>query len=80
MYCSLLDGEDIESIYRFICSSISESWEKHNIEFPFENDFNQFTNDNYVVSYYKNKNGYQCTVYFNPRTIHKYSYLLDKNS
>ena len=80
MYCSLLDGEDIESIYRFICSSISESWEKHDVEFPFEKDFNQFTNDNYVVSYYKNKNGYQCTVYFNPRTIHKYSYLLDKNS
>ena len=80
MYCSLLDGEDVESVYRFICSSLAKSWKKVEIEFPFEEDFNQFTNDNYVSSFYKNKNGYQCTVYLNPRTAYKYSYLLDKNS
>ena len=80
MYCSLLDGEDIENIYHFICSSLVSGWEKHELEFPFEQDFNQFSNDNYVTSFYKNKNGYQCTVYLNPRTLHKYSYLLAKNS
>ena len=80
MYCSLIDGEDIESVYRFICSSLSQGWKKCDIEFPFDKDFNQFSNDNYITSFYKNKNGYQCTVYLNPRTEHKYSYLLDKNS
>ena len=80
MYCSLLDGEDIENVYRFICSSLAKGWKKFDLEFPFEQDFNQFTNDNYVTSFYKNKNGYQCTVYLNPRTEHKYAYLLDKNS
>ena len=80
MYCSLLDGEDIENIYRFICSSLAKTWPMYEIEFPFEQDFNQFSNDNYITNFYKNKNGYQCTVYLNPRTAHKYSYLLDKNS
>lgn len=80
MYCSLLDGEDIEDIYRFICSSLAKKWEKYEIEFPYEHNFNEFTSDNYVENYYKNKNGYQCTVYFNPRTLYKYAYLLTKNS
>ena len=26
MYCSLLDGEDVENVYRFICSSLAKSW------------------------------------------------------
>ena len=80
MYCSLKNGEDIENIYHFICSSLAKSWNKRELEFPYEDDYSQFASDNYIVKSMKNKNGYQCTVYLNPRTIHKYSYLLDKNS
>ena len=80
MYCSLLGGEDIEDVYRFICSSIAKTWEKQEMEFPFEQNFNEFASDNYIENYYKNKNGYQCTVYLNPHTLYKYAYLLAKNS
>ena len=80
MYCSLLDNNDIEEIYHFICSHLSKDWEEHKIEFPYEGDYASFSGDNYVISSMKNKNGYSCTVRINPRTKFKYSYLLDKNS
>ena len=80
MYTSLLNGEDMEDIYRFICDAISKDWKEYQIEFPYEQDYGQFAADNYVVSCIKNKNGYQCTVRINPRTEFKYNYLLAKNS
>jgi len=80
MYCSLLDNNDIEEIYHFICSHLSKDWEEYKIEFPYEGDYASFSGDNYVISSLKNKNGYSCTVRINPRTKFKYNYLLDKNS
>lgn len=80
MYCSLLNNEDIEEIYHFICSHLSKDWEEYKIEFPYEGDYASFSADNYVISSLKNKNGYNCTVRINPRTKFKYNYLLDKNS
>ena len=80
MYCSLVNDGDIEEIYHFICSHLSKDWEEHKIEFPYEEDYNQFSADNYVITSIKNKNGYSCTVRINPRTKFKYNYLLDKNS
>ena len=80
MYCSLVNSDDIEEIYHFICSHLSKDWEEYKIEFPYEGDYAQFSGDNYVISSLKNKNGYSCTVRINPRTKYKYNYLLDKNS
>ena len=80
LYCSLKDDEDILDIYRFICGALSKDWKTYSFEFPFEEDYGQFSSDNYVLSSLKNKNGYQVTVKMNPRTIYKYRYLLDKNS
>lgn len=80
MYCSLVNNDDIEEIYHFICSHLSKDWEECKVEFPYEGDYAQFSSDNYVISSLKNKNGYNCTVRINPRTKFKYNYLLDKNS
>ena len=80
MYCSLINNNDIEEIYHFICSHLSRDWEEYKIEFPYEGDYAQFSSDNYVISSIKNKNGYNCTVRINPRTKFKYNYLLLKNS
>ena len=80
MYCSLVNNEDIEEIYHFICSHLAKDWEEVKIEFPYEQDYAQFSADNYVISSLKNKNGYSCTVRINPRTKFKYNYLLAKNS
>ena len=80
MYCSLVNNEDIEEIYHFICSHLSKDWDEYKVEFPYEGDYAQFSADNYVISSIKNKNGYTCTVRINPRTKFKYTYLLAKNS
>ena len=80
MYCSLINNDDIEEIYHFICSHLSKDWEEHKIEFPYEDDYASFSADNYVISSIKNKNGYSCTVRLNPRTKFKYNYLFAKNS
>lgn len=80
MYCSLVNSDDIEEIYHFICSHLSKDWEEVKIEFPYEGDYASFSADNYVISSFKNKNGYSCTVRINPRTKFKYNYLLDRNS
>ncbi len=80
MYCSLVNDNDIEEIYHFICSHLSRNWQELKIEFPYEGDYAEFSADNYVISSLKNKNGYQCTVRINPRTKFKYNYLFFKNS
>ena len=80
MYTSLINQDDIEEIYRFVCSWISRDWEERKIIFPYEKDYFEFASDNYVTSSLKNKNGYQCTVRINPRTKHKYFYLWNVNS
>ena len=80
MYCSLINNDDIEEIYHFICSHLSKDWEEVKIEFPYEGDYASFSADNYVISSIKNKNGYNCTVRLNPKTKFKYNYLLAKNS
>ncbi len=80
MYCSLVNSDDIEEIYHFICSHLSKDWKEYKIEFPYEEDYAQFSADNYVISSIKNKNGYNCTVRINPRTSYKYAHLLAKNS
>ena len=80
MYTSLINSDDMEDIYHFICDAISKNWKEYKIEFPYDGDYGQFASNNYVVSSLKNKNGYQCTVRINPRTEYKYSYLLAKNS
>lgn len=76
MYCSLLE-DDIEDIYRFILEALSKGWKKKEMLIPFSEDFSSFASDNYVTNIKQNKNGYQCTVYLNPRSEYKYSYLLD---
>ena len=78
MYTSLANDCDMKEIYDFIFSYLSKDWKRVEIDFPFEEDFNKFSNDNYIVTNYANKNGQHCTVYLNPRTIHKYNYLLEK--
>lgn len=80
MYTCLTNQDDIEDIYSFISSWISKNWKQVQIEFPYEDDYYQFCSDNYVISSFKNKNGYTCTVKLNPRTEYKYAYLLAKNS
>ena len=80
MYTSLINQDDIEQIYHFVCSHISQDWLEVEIVIPYEVDFNQFASDNYVISSLKNKNGYNCTVRINPRTKYKYDYLLAKNA
>ena len=77
MYCSLIKEEEIINVYRFICQGIASSWEVVELEFPFSEDYGSFCSDNYVIKSIKNKNGYQCTAYINPRTKHKYDYLID---
>ncbi len=76
MYTTLIKQEEIIDVYRFICAGISKDWEMVELEFPFSEDYGAFCGDNYVIKSIKNKNGYQCTAYLNPRTKHKYDYLL----
>ena len=79
MYTSLINQDDVEDIYRFVCEYISKDWLEVKINIPYDIDFNQFSADNYVISSLKNKNGFDCTVRINPRTKYKYDYLLAKN-
>lgn len=77
MYSSLINQDDIEEIYHFMCSWISKDWKEYKLTFPYSEDYAGFASDNYVISSFKNKNGYECTVRINPRTEYKYSYLLE---
>lgn len=77
MYCSLKNDEDVIEILDFISSSIASTWEKKEVLFPYEYDFYTFVSDNYVKRYSQKENGYQCTVYINPKTKYKYNYLFE---
>ena len=76
MYTTLINQNDIEDVYHFICDNLSKNWLEKEIEIPYEANFAEFCADNYVIKYYKNISGYVCTVRINPRTQYKYDYLL----
>ena len=80
MFCSLIDKNQTEDVYRFISSWISRDWPMVKIEFPYEGDYGKFSSHNYILSLIKNKNGYSLTAYINPKTRYLYSHLLDKKS
>ena len=77
MYCSLIEKDEMEDVYRFICYGLSKDWEVKEIDLPFDIDLHSFASDNYIEKMEQNKNGYHCTVHINPRTRHKYLYLFD---
>ncbi len=76
MFASMKD-DDIDDVIKFICDSLSKSWKKVEMVFPYENDFSAFLSDNYVLRYLQKENGYLCTVCLNPKTLYKYKYLID---
>lgn len=76
LYTSLATDEDIDDILKFISSSLSNGWEFRKVIFPYDKNFNEFLTDNYVSIYKEKEDGYECSVFFNPRTIYKYTYLL----
>lgn len=73
-YSSMKD-DNIDDVIRFIVDSFSKNWERKDVVFPYEKDFNSFSSDNYVESCVQKENGYHCTVRLNPKTLFKYSFL-----
>ena len=74
LYISLKDNSDMDQILDFIYKTLFNSQTKE-VLFPYEQNFNEFLNDNYVLKYEEKENGYQCSVRFNPKTLYKYNYL-----
>ena len=72
IFTSLNNPDEIPSVFSFILDNITSTWVRKTIVFPHEFDFREFSKDNYVVSKIQKKEGIQCLVYFNPKTIHKY--------
>ena len=75
LYVSLKNDNDVEDIVRFICSNLFKEKEIE-VLFPYDKNFTEFLNDNYVLKYEEKENGYQCSVRLNNKTLYKYQYLL----
>ena len=74
LYVSLINNNDIDDVFRFIFDKLFNEKEQQ-ILLPYEFNLNKFMEDNYVLSYSQEDNGYLCSVRMNPKTLYKYKDL-----
>ena len=75
LLASFISEADTDMILEFISESMTKNWMKKTVFVPYEDNFASFLSDNYVASYKEKESGYECVTHFNPKTLHKYSYL-----
>ena len=77
LYTSLLDEKDIINVFHFILENITRDWEEKEILLPYDFDFRIMAKQNYILKKINKKDGYLCTIRFNPLYKNNYvSYFL----
>ncbi len=69
---SILDDNETPHIFNFILSQITSSWDEYTIKLPLDFDFRVMAKENFIVKKINKKDGYLCTIRFNP--LYKYKY------